>query len=77
MLHSPGHMANGNFRVAFYLDDRANAMQREALNAIFSIKSGGAFASGAKKVAQDLGVRFVPITIETSGRRWNPECRRG
>jgi hypothetical protein len=70
MFHSPGHMANGNFRAAFYLDERADAMQREALSAIFSVRPGGAFASEAKAIAQDLGVRFVPITVETGGRRW-------
>jgi hypothetical protein len=69
MIHSDGHMANGNFRVAFYLDERANAAQREALSVVFSIKPGGAFASTAKSVAQDLGIRFVPITVEASGRR--------
>jgi len=69
MVHSAGHMANGNFRVAFYLDERANAAQREALSTIFSIKPGGAFASMAKAVAQDLGVRFVPVTVESSGKR--------
>jgi hypothetical protein len=69
MLHSPGDMADGHFKVAFYLDERANDAQREALKAIFSIKAGGAFAGMAKAVDEDLGVRFVPITVETSGRR--------
>jgi hypothetical protein len=63
-------MANGDFRVAFYLDERANAAQREALSAIFSVKPGGAFASMSNAVAQDLGLRFVPITYEESGKRW-------
>jgi hypothetical protein len=69
MIHSPGHMSNGNFRVASYLDERADSAQREALSAIFSIKPGGAFTKMTKAVAQDLGARFVPITIEIGERR--------
>jgi hypothetical protein len=70
MIHSPGHMAHGHFRIAFYLDDRANPAQREALSAIFTIKPGGAFARITKAVDQDLGARFVPITIESNKRQW-------
>jgi hypothetical protein len=63
-------MAQGHFRIAFYLDDRANPAQREALSAIFTIKPGGAFARITKAVDQDLGARFVPITIESNKRQW-------
>jgi hypothetical protein len=70
VIHSPGHMANGNFKFAAYLDERANVAQREALAAIFSTKPGSHYGSMAKAIAQDLGVRYVPITVETEGRRW-------
>jgi hypothetical protein len=55
---------------AFYIDERANPAQREALSAIFSFKSGGAFAAQAGSVAEVLGVKFVPITFEAQGRQW-------
>jgi hypothetical protein len=70
MNFSPGHMAKGNWRGAFYLDERANPAQREALSAIFSFKPGGAFAAVAGSVAEELGVKFVPITFEAQGRQW-------
>ena len=55
---------------AFYIDERANPAQREALSAIFSFKPGGAFAAQAGSVAEVLGVKFVPITFEAQGRQW-------
>ena len=70
MNFSPSHMAKGNWRGAFYIDERANPAQREALSAIFSFKPGGAFAAQAGLVAEVLGVKFVPITFEAQGRQW-------
>jgi hypothetical protein len=70
MNFSPSHMARGNWRGAFYIDERANPAQREALSVIFSFKPGGAFAAQAGSVAEVLGVKFVPITFEAQGRRW-------
>lgn len=63
-------MARGNWRGAFYIDERANPAQREVLSAIFSFKPGGAFAAQAGSVAEVLGVKFVPITFEAQGRQW-------
>ncbi len=70
MNFSPGHVDRGNWRGAFYIDERANPAQREALSAIFSFKPGGAFAAQAGLVAEVLGVKFVPITFEAQGRQW-------
>jgi len=66
----PGHIATGNWRAAFYIDERASPEQREALSAIFSFKPGGAFAAQARLVAEVLGVKFIPITFEGQGRHW-------
>jgi hypothetical protein len=70
MTFSPSHMAKGNWRGAFYIDERASPAQREALSAIFSFKPGGAFVAQAGLVAEVLGVKFVPITFEAKGRHW-------
>jgi hypothetical protein len=70
MNFSPSHMAKGNWRGAFYIDERANPAQREALRAIFSFKPGGAFAAQAGLLAEELGVKFAPITFEAQGRQW-------
>jgi hypothetical protein len=70
MNFSPGPVAKGNWRGAFYIDERANPAQREALSAIFSFQPGGAFAPQAGLLAEMLGVKFVPITFEAQARRW-------
>ena len=70
MNFSPSHMAKGNWRGAFYIDEHADSAQREALSAIFSFKPAGAYAAQAKLVAEVLGVKFVPITFEAKGRQW-------
>jgi len=70
MFSSPAHMAQGNWRVAFYIDERASPTQREALKGIFSFQPGGAFAPQAGLVSEVLGVKFVPITFEAHGRQW-------
>ncbi len=69
MIHSPGDMGKGQWKQGFYIDERATAPQREAMTAIFTSKPGGAFASSAAAVATDLGVRFVPITLEANGKQ--------
>jgi hypothetical protein len=69
MHFQPGPAAKGNWRSAFYIDERANPAQREALSAIFSFQPGGAFAPLAGLLAEMLGVKFVPITFEAQGRQ--------
>src|SRR5215469_14702664 len=39
--YSPGIMAEGNWSVALYLDERANEQPRQALEAIFTGSAGG------------------------------------
>ncbi len=41
IARTPGPMAEGNWSVAMYLDERANEQQRQALEAIFSGSAGG------------------------------------
>ena len=40
-VHTPGPMAEGNWSVAAYIDERANEKQTEALGAIFTGAAGG------------------------------------
>src|SRR4051794_11813118 len=60
--HAPGPMANGNWTLAAYIDERADDRQAAALEAIFSGAEGGPMAAFAPLVSQHLGVRRVPIT---------------
>src|SRR5689334_22168554 len=45
VAHAPGPMANGNWTVATYIDERANGEQTEALGAIFTGAAGGPMAA--------------------------------
>lgn len=57
VAHTPGPMANGNWTVAAYIDERADDKQTEALGAIFTGAAGGPMAA------------FVPLISNISERR--------
>ncbi len=66
--HAPGPMADGNWSVALYLDERANDQQRQALQTIFSGQAGGPMAVFAPLISTILGVKPAPITFAKNGR---------
>lgn len=66
LVHSPGNMKDGNWKVALYVDDRANEAQNEALMGIFSGQAGGHIANLAPLIAEVLGARSAAISLETA-----------
>ena len=68
-IHTPGPMAEGNWTGAPYLDERASPEQRKALGAIFGGAAGGPLGAVAPLITKHLEPRFVPIAIETHGKR--------
>ncbi len=68
-LHSPGHMAEGNWKVVLYLDAAADPRQQEALGTVFGGKAGGHPAVLASFIGEVLGVEQVPIRYEAGGGR--------
>ena len=73
IARTPGPMIEGNWTVALYLDERADEPQREALQAIFSGAAGGTMGMFAPLIGEVLGVRAVPITYRSEGRRRSVE----
>ncbi len=69
VVDSPQVMGNGGWRVAVYIDERANESQRGALGAILSGQHGGPPAMLGGLIGEQLGVKFVPITYESDGLR--------
>ena len=69
IAHTPGAMAEGNWSVALYVDERGDEAQRAGLQAIFSGAAGGAMGALAPLVATVLGVKAVPITFTKEGKR--------
>jgi hypothetical protein len=69
IARTPGPMGDGNWKVAIYVDDRADQAQQEAIQAIFSGAAGGTMGAFAPLVGEVLGVKSVPITYRVDGKR--------
>jgi hypothetical protein len=72
-VHTPGPMADGNWSVAAYIDQRADDRQTEALGAIFTGAAGGPMAAFAPLISKNLGVKKVPITYKIDGKKRSAE----
>jgi hypothetical protein len=73
IAHTPGPMANGNWTVAAYIDERANDQQTEALGAIFTGAAGGPMAAFAPLIGNNLGAKKVPIKYQIVGNKRSVE----
>jgi len=72
-VHTPGVMADGNWSVAAYIDERADDKQTEALGAIFTGAAGGPMAILAPLIGKTLGVKKVPIRYTIDGKKRSAE----
>jgi hypothetical protein len=72
-IHTPGPMADGNWSVAAYIDERADDKQTEALGAIFTGAAGGPMAHFAPLIGKNLGVRTVAISYKNEGKKRSAE----
>jgi hypothetical protein len=72
-IHTPGPMAEGNWSVAAYIDQRADDKQTEALGAIFTGAAGGPMSALAPLIGKNLGVSKVPITYKIEGKKRSAE----
>lgn len=66
--YSPGHMLQGNWKVALYLDERADEGQKDAMQKIFSGQAGGHLAALGPLISEVMGVKSVPIEYRAQGR---------
>jgi hypothetical protein len=64
VVHSPKQMTDGGWKLALYLDERANPEQAKALGAIFSGQAGGHLANLGPLIGSVAGVTSLPITFE-------------
>jgi hypothetical protein len=69
LLEVPGRMAEGNYALGLFLDERASEPQRAALERIFTGRAGGPPGWWSLVVATYLGARVVPIRYEADGTR--------
>ena len=74
-IHTPGPMAEGNWLVAAYIDQRADDKQTAALGAIFTGAAGGPMAAFAPLIGKNLGVKKVPTHSASKARSVPPKSR--
>ena len=65
--HIPGNILNGNWNVRIYVDDKADASQKDALLAVWSGQLGGPIADLAKLVGKIDAIEQVPISVNVNG----------
>jgi len=70
LVHTPGPMHEGGWKVALYLDERAREDQRESLLKIFSGQGGGHPAVIASLIGEVLGVKSARIDVAREGKRY-------
>ncbi len=70
---TPGPMANGNWELALYVDERAKGAQIEALQAIFGGAAGGPIGAIVPLVGKVLGAKTVRIDYRKDGERRSVE----
>src|SRR5215472_2125380 len=73
IAHAPGRMADGNWTLAAYIDERADDQQTAALGGIFSGPDGGPMAAFAPLIGTNLGAKKVPITYAIAGKSRSAE----
>jgi hypothetical protein len=69
VVDAPQVMGEGGWRVAVYLDERADESQQAALGEILSGDIGGVPAVLSTLIGEQLGVRVVPINYSSDGLR--------
>jgi hypothetical protein len=67
MVHIPGNVLHGNWRVINYVDAGASDAQFAALVSLFHGKLGGPLADVAQLFGEIIEVRRAPITFEVAG----------
>ncbi|MEE9291776.1 MAG: DUF1326 domain-containing protein [Acidobacteriota bacterium] len=70
LMDIPGPLAEGQWSMALYLDEKASPKAEEALTAILSGQAGGQTAWFSIMIGNFLGVRKVPIGFEKQGKGW-------
>jgi hypothetical protein len=73
VAHTPGAMADGNWTVAAYIDERADDQQTAALGAIFTGAEGGPMVAFVPLIGNQLGVKKVPIRYAVQGKNRSVE----
>lgn len=69
MVEIPGRMAEGNWKVAAYVDERATGKAYNGILQIFSGAAGGTTGLFTLLVSEIIGAERAPVQIERDGNR--------
>lgn len=69
LLEVPGKMAEGNYTLGLFVDERASEAQRVPLERIFTGRAGGPPGWWSLVTGRYLGLQAAPITYEADGPR--------
>lgn len=69
LLKAPGAPSAGGLTTTIYLDERATADQKQALEQIVSGNAGGFWQVLPSLVSDDKGIKTAALRMETSGKR--------
>jgi hypothetical protein len=67
LVHIPGNILKGNWRVVAIVDDKCTPQQQDAILAVWTGQRGGPVADLAKLVGEVVGVERVPVTFTVEG----------
>ncbi len=70
LMDIPGPLAEGQWAVGLYLDEKASPEAEAALTAILSGRAGGPTSWFSIMISEFLGTRKVPIAFEKQGKGW-------
>ena len=71
LMHSPGPMIEGNFKVGLIVDDNADDAQVEAIAPIATGAEGGPMEALAPLVGEVAGIEKRPISFERDGMNYS------
>jgi hypothetical protein len=64
LVHIPGNVLKGNWKVAMFTDDKASPQQHQALTDVFTGKLGGPVADTMQLVGEVVSIEQAPITYD-------------
>ena len=73
VMHFEGNVMHRNREFGFLIDDRADPVQRDALETIVTGKAGGIFKAWRDLTVRLDGVEFVPMKVSHDGEEWKVE----
>lgn len=67
-LHAPGNLTKGEWRMAYYFDEKGTTQQINALRELWFGEHGGYLEVIASLVSENMGIKVTPIDFEVTDK---------